>query len=117
VDPKKIESMQDWPYPKNIKSLCGSLGLTDYYRKFVQNYGKIATTLTSLLKKNYFTWNSVVDHGFQALKYSMCLTPIIALPYFTKTFALECDDSRKGIGAVLMQDDRPLAFTCKQISE
>jgi hypothetical protein len=55
VDPKKIESMQDWPRPKTLNSLHGFLGLTKYYRKFVRNYGKITTPLTSLLKKNTFT--------------------------------------------------------------
>jgi hypothetical protein len=93
------------------------ISLAGYYRKFVQNYGNIAAPLTSLLKKNAFTWNSVADHAFQTLKNAMCLTPVLAIPHFTKTFILECDASEKGIGVVLMQDGRPLAFTRKQLSE
>jgi hypothetical protein len=117
VDPKKIESMQDLPRPKTLKRLRGFLCFTGYYRKFVQNYGKIETLLTSLLKKNAFTWTSVADHAFQALKDVMCSTLFLSLLDFTKTFILECDASGKGIGAVLMQDGRPLAFTSKQISK
>jgi hypothetical protein len=117
VDPKKIEAMQDWPHPKTLKSLRGFLGLTCYYRKFVKNYGKIAAPLTALLKKNSFTWTPATAQDFQTLKMAMCTTPVLALPDFTNTFVLECDALGKGIGVVLMQEGRPLAFTSKQLSE
>jgi hypothetical protein len=117
VDPKKIEAMQEWPHPKTLKILHGFLSLTGYYRKFVQNYGKIAAPLTALLKKNSFTWTPVAAQAFQTLKMAMCATPVLALPDFTKTFALECYASGKGIGVVLMQESGRLAFTSKQLSE
>jgi hypothetical protein len=117
VDHKKIEAMQDWPLPKTIKILRGFLGLSGYYRKFVKNYGKIVTPRTALLKNNYFTWNPATDRAFQTLKMAMCTTPVLALPDFTNTFVLECDASGRVIGAVLMQDGRPLAFTNKQLLE
>ena len=90
VDPKNIEAMQKQPHPKTLKILCVFLGLTGYYRKFVNNYGKIATPLITLLKKNSFTWTSATVQAFQALKMAMCTTPVLALPNFTKTFVLEC---------------------------
>jgi hypothetical protein len=68
VDPKKIEAMKDWPHPKTLKILCGFLGLTGYYRKFVQNYGKIVAPLTTLLKNNAFSWNEEVEQGFSGFK-------------------------------------------------
>ena len=117
MDPKKIEAMQDWPHPKTLKILCGFLGLTGYYCKFVKNYGKIATPLTALLKKNSFTWTLVVAQAFQTLKMAMCTNPVLALLDFKNTFVLECDASRKGIVIVLMQEGRPLAFTSRQLSE
>jgi hypothetical protein len=117
VDPKKIEAMQDWPHPKSLKILCGFLGLTCYYRKFVKNYGKIATPLIAMLKNNSFTWTPATAQAFQTLKMAMCTTPVLALPDFTKTFVLECDPSGKGIGPVLMKEGWPLAFTNKQLSE
>jgi hypothetical protein len=117
LDPKKIETMQDWPHLKSLKSLRGFLGLTRYYCKFVKNYGKIAAPLTALLKKNSFIWTPSTAQGFQTLKMAMCTTLVLPLPNFTKTFVLECDASGKGIGVVLMQEGRPLAFTSKQLSE
>jgi hypothetical protein len=113
VDPKKIEAMQDWPHPKTIKILHVFLGLTCYYRKFVQNYGKIVTPLTSLLKNNSFTWIPTADLAFQALKVAMCTTLVFSLPDFTHSSDRECDASGRGIGAFLMQEGRPFAFTKK----
>jgi hypothetical protein len=117
VDPKKIEAMQDWRCPKTIQLLHGFLDLTSYYRNFVQNYGKIVTNLTTLLKKNYFTWTLAADWAFQSLKVTMCTTTVLALPYFTNTFVFKCDAFGRRIGAVLMQEGRPLAFTNKKLSE
>jgi hypothetical protein len=117
VDPKKIEAKKDWPHPKTLKSLHGFLGSMRYYHKFFQNYGKIAAPLTTLLKKNAFSWTTTTDHSFQALKEDMCMTPVMALPDFTKNFVLECDALGKDIGVVLMQDGISLAFTSKQLLE
>jgi hypothetical protein len=117
VDPKNIEAMQEWPHPKTLKSLHGFLGLTGYYRKFVKNYGKITSPLTTLLKRKSFTWTPAATQDFQTLKMAMCTTPVLALPDFTKTFVLECDALGKGLGVVLMQEGRPLVFTSKQLSE
>jgi hypothetical protein len=103
--------------PQDYQNLAFFLVLMSYYHKFVQNYGKIMAPLTALLKKNYFTWTLVADQDFQALKAVICTTLVLALPDFTKTFVLECDASSRGIGDVLMQEARPLAFTSKQLSE
>jgi hypothetical protein len=73
--------------------------------------------LTTLLKNNSFTWTLVNDDAFQELKKTMCTTPVLALPDFTKTFSLECDAFGKGIGVVLMQEGIPLAFTKKKFCQ
>jgi hypothetical protein len=93
--------------------LHGFLGLIGYYRKFVKNYGKIASPLIVLLKKNSLTWTPAAAQDFQTLKMAMCITPVLSLLNFTKTSVLECDASGKGIGVVLMQEGQTLAFTSK----
>ncbi|KAD4981913.1 hypothetical protein E3N88_18584 [Mikania micrantha] len=116
VDEDKIKSIQSWPIPSTVKEIMGFLGLTGYHRRFVRNYGLIAKPLTVLTKKDGFKWNAEASKAFHKLKQALMSTPVLQLPDFSNVFVIECDASSDGVGAILSQDDHPIAYFSKGFS-
>lgn len=116
VDPTKVRCILDWPEPRNVKGVRGFLGLTGYYRKFVKDYGKLVKPLTELTKKDNFSWGAEADAAFKLMKVIMTSPPVLVLPNFSMPFEVECDAAGRGIGAVLMQQRRPIAYFSKALS-
>jgi hypothetical protein len=115
VDTSKVEAMVAWPHPTNISTLREFLGLTCYYRKFVRQYDVLARPLTNLLKKGQFIWDDNAESVFITLKQAMTTTPTLAMPNFNDSFTIEIDASGEGIGAVLSQQGKPVAFMSRAL--
>ncbi|GJS60024.1 putative reverse transcriptase domain-containing protein, partial [Tanacetum coccineum] len=116
VDPAKIESIKDWASPKTPTEIRQFLGLAGYYRRFIEGFLKIAKPMTKLTqKKVMFIWGDKQEATFQLLKQKLCGAPILALPEGSEDFIIYYDASIKGLGAVLMQREKVIAYASRQL--
>ncbi|GJY89805.1 putative reverse transcriptase domain-containing protein [Tanacetum coccineum] len=116
VDPAKIESIKDWASPKTPTEIRQFLGLAGYYRRFIEGFSKIAKSMTKLTQKGIkFDWGEKEENAFQLIKQKLCSAPILALPEGSKDFVVYCDASHKGLGVVLMQREKVIAYASRQL--
>ena len=118
VDPKKIEAVVNWKPPKNVSEVRSFLGLVGYYRKFVEGFSKIAAPLTKLTRKDVkYDWVEACQQSFKEFKGRLTSNPVLALPNGRDGFVVYSDASRQGLGCVLMQNDRVIAYASRQLKK
>ncbi|GJY40878.1 putative reverse transcriptase domain-containing protein [Tanacetum coccineum] len=116
VDPTKIESIKDWASPKTPTEIRQFLGLAGYYQRFIEGFSKIAKSMTKLTQKGIkFDWGEKEENAFQLIKQKLCSAPILALPEGSEDFVVYCDASHKGLGVVLMQREKVIAYASRQL--
>ncbi|GJW10661.1 reverse transcriptase domain-containing protein [Tanacetum coccineum] len=116
VDPTKIEAVKNWASPTTPSEIRQFLGLAGYYRRFIEGFSKIAKPMTELTQKDRkFDWGEEQETAFQLLKQKLCVAPILALPEGSDDFVVYCDASIKGLGAVLMQRMKVIAYASRQL--
>ncbi|KAL0544263.1 hypothetical protein IC582_019376 [Cucumis melo] len=116
VDPAKIEAVTGWTRPSTVSEVRSFLGLTGYYRRFVENFSRIATPLTQLTRKGApFVWSKACEDSFQNLKQKLVTAPVLTVPDGSGSFVIYSDASKKGLGCVLMQQGKVVAYASRQL--
>nr|GEW15340.1 transposon Ty3-G Gag-Pol polyprotein [Tanacetum cinerariifolium] len=116
VDPAKIKSIKDWASPKTPTKIRQFLGLAGYYQRFIEGFLKIAKSMTKLTQKGVkFDWGDKQKAVFQLLKQKLYSAPILALPEGSEDFVIYYDALIKGLGDVLMQREKVIAYASRQL--
>jgi hypothetical protein len=116
VDPVKVEAIMEWPTPTNVIEVHSFMGLGGYYRWFVEGFSKIENLIMELQKKNQkFVWTEKCTEEFRRLKELLTTASILKVPDMDVDFLVCTDASKEGLGGVLMQDERVIAYISRKL--
>jgi hypothetical protein len=116
MDPKKVVDILDWKAPRDVRGIKSFIGMARYYWCFIEGFSKIARPMTTLLaKKVEFKWTPKCQESFEVLKKKLTTSPMLILPNVHKPFSVYYDASYTGLGCVLMQEGRVVAYSSRQL--
>jgi hypothetical protein len=116
MDPKKVADILNWKTPKDVRGIKSFIGMDQYYQRFIEGFSKIARPKMTLLANNIeFKWTQKCQKAFGEMKKKLTTTPILVLPDVHKPFSVYCDASYTGLGCVLMQEGRVVAYSSRQL--
>ena len=111
VDPEKVEAMMSREKPKSVFEIRSFLGLAGFYRRFIEDFSRLAAPMTRLTRKELnFDWDDRCEEAFQELKMRLTSAPILIVLDRGQGYTVYCDASRAGLGCVLMQSERVVAY-------
>ncbi|RDX99828.1 Tf2-6, partial [Mucuna pruriens] len=117
VDREKVKAISEWLMPKTVGEVRSFHGLTSFYRRFVKDFNSLIAPSNDVVKNVGFKWEKAQEKAFQGLKERLTQAPILTLPNFSKSFELECNTSRVGIGVVLLQERHPIAYFSEKMKD
>jgi hypothetical protein len=119
MDLDKVEVIKNWPSSRNVFEVRSFHGLASFYRKFIRNFSGISAAMMDTVKKWHksFHWTIEAEKSFNLLNWKIMEQPVLVLPDFLKTFQVKCDASGFAIGAVLSQEDKPIAYFSEKMNE
>nr|GFA40688.1 putative reverse transcriptase domain-containing protein [Tanacetum cinerariifolium] len=116
MDPAKVEAITTWPRPTSMIEVRSFLGLAGYYRRFVEGFSRLALPLTKLMREGEkFVWNEEREKRFEEIKQRLVSAPVLTLPSGLGGFQIYSDASKKGLGCVLMQHGKVIAYASRQL--
>ena len=116
MDPEKVEATMSWERPKLVFEIRSFLGLAGYYRRFIENFSRLAAPMTRLtLKEVRFDWDDRCEKAFQELKRRLTIALILIVPDKGQGYTVYYDASKVGLGCVLMQSRRVVAYGSCQL--
>ncbi|KAA3469695.1 DNA/RNA polymerases superfamily protein [Gossypium australe] len=116
VDPSKISAVVEWKPPRNVTEVRSFLGLAGYYRRFVKGFSMIVTPMIRLLQKDVkFEWTERCQQSFEKLKALLTEAPVLVQPEPGIEFMVYSDASMNGLGCVLMQEGKVIAYASRQL--
>ena len=116
VDPEKVAAIMSWERLKSVFEIRSFLGLAGYYKRFIEDFSRLAAPMTRLIRKRVkFEWDDLCEKAFQELKRRLTLAPILIVPKQGQRYTMNCDASRDGLGCVLMQSGRVVAYSFRQL--
>jgi hypothetical protein len=111
VDPSKVQDVLSWKAPMSVSDIQSFLGLSRYYERFIEEFLEISKPMTELLEKDkQFEWTSACEASFQELKKRLTTALVLVMPDIEKPFSIYCGASGQGLGYVLMQEGRMVAY-------
>ena len=116
VDPEKVEVVICWERLKSVFEIRSFLRLAGYYRRFIEDFSRIAAPMKRLTRKEVkFDWDDRCEEAFQELKRRLTSAPILIVPDRGQGYTVYCDALRAGLGCVLMQSERVVAYGSCQL--
>jgi hypothetical protein len=116
VDPRNVQEVMDWKPPKSVHQIRSFLGLAGYYCRFIPDFSRIAKPMTELLKKGVkFVWSEACEKAFHSLRQHLTSAPVLVQLDNSKPFEVFCDASGTGLGCVLMQEGRVIAYASRAL--
>lgn len=123
-DERLVKAVQDFPRPNTVRKLQSFLGLTNYYRQFIKDFARKAGPMYESLKgaessnaRKLLNWTTDCEQSFLELKQALVTAPVLIYPNFNKNFTITCDASIEGLGAVLEQEKRPIAYASRTLTD